>query len=116
MLTITTASERIDPSIRMHRSLARYNAPVYQFKRCLGRTSSPLWSDLGFSVRTRGNPRPLEFEDLLPLPGHLDPHPFDFSPEMVEVWHGVARRVEGRIRTKNRTKRQAARFGGAGNE
>ena len=38
--------------------------------------------------------------DFLALPLHLDAHSFDFSPEMVEVWHGSARRVEGRIRTK----------------
>jgi hypothetical protein len=34
-------------------------------------------------------PRLLELQDLLPLPGDLDPHSFDFSPDVVEVRHGI---------------------------
>jgi hypothetical protein len=36
--------------------------------------------------RGRGDPRPLELEDFLALPGHLDAHSLDFSPDMVK--HG----------------------------
>jgi len=45
----------------------------------------PSKEDFG---RCRGNPRPLKLEDFLPLARDLNAHSFDFSPDMVEVWHG----------------------------
>src|SRR3954447_13795659 len=45
MLTITTASELIDPLTRMRRSLAWYSAPVSS-------VHAPSWAD--FTITTRG--------------------------------------------------------------
>ena len=46
--------------------------------------------------RCRGNPRPLELEDFLPLASNLDAHVVDFPSDEVEVWHfGPVAQFEG---------------------
>jgi hypothetical protein len=54
--------------------------------------------------RYRGNPRPLELEDSITPPSDLGGHSLDFSLDGAEVWHGLARRVESRTRTKAKQK------------
>ena len=45
--------------------------------------------------RGRGDPRPLKRKDFPALPPELDPHAFDFSPDVVEIRHFTPIRVEG---------------------
>jgi hypothetical protein len=46
----------------------------------------------------------LKLEDFLALARYLNPHSFDFSSDVVEVWHRLALGVDLRTMNKTRTK------------
>jgi hypothetical protein len=48
--------------------------------------SSPA-SDQAAAPQCRGDIRPVELEDLLPLPPDLNPHAINFAPDMIDVRH-----------------------------
>ena len=79
-------------------SAKRVNLVQHSFKQCVG--------------RRRGYPGPLQLPDLAALPLDLNPHPFDFAPDMLDVRHGPDPLKSGCIRERNKNEMQAARFSG----